>query len=891
MLAHHAFAPGPRPRRVQALNVWIALVERRGAWAGVRSSADSALSGASAAAEADSALEAAAIGGVAAHIDGLAALLAETPYGRLAPPLGSARMSAVALAAVLLRTGAPLAEELAVRVRLLPACLQLFLHFPFNSILHHQVLGLLAAALEAGSDALVGHLLGECNLPGWLASAPVFVTPLPREGDARAGERAQLRAGYAGHLTVIANQLANAATRRPAVHAALKAHAAWQAYVVDQLGPRNELENVGAWAAGRPCAPGRYGSVDTDGPDFLAASELQLAGLSEANGEYSVANGNNDHDPFGGVKRDGPLDMLGGRGQGLVVRALPASSLDEDDDMQWEAADALGDAADHSGLDYGAADAAGPHDGRGPEDLEPGAAAGSPPSSWEDRHELYGSPPGAERAVSTDEDAAVVTACSPPGRPGTLGALDLDAAHESRGGEDKQGFTPGLLTDTPPAGAKLGAEAGGGPDAGQGPDAEEEMRQAGNDDDDESGGDRNSDDDMEGGGPCELLRDESIEETLVVKCYAARLKSSVQGFASSTDTAANKAKEAASDVASKASASASKAGEAVGASQAGAADASRKATGAAAGLGDKAKEAASSAGQKVQGVAAEAKSAASEYAGKAQGAAAGAKDAATAAGHKAGASAAGAAGTAAGTAQAKAGGMPLWALAAGGAAGGLAIYYGLKASPGSHGDKAVDQKVEETRGAVTVEKPAVIATFEVIGADGKPVTLDDLAGDFALIAFGNAKDKELTESKLMRLKDIIAASDKKSNVQYTKAAFVSDDPDNDKPEALAKLLQSVGAVGQKSEQRIMALTGPQVDRIKRAAFVLTARAGEEGKPEPAPGTDSSLYLVNPEHEFTVVYEDKASVEEVADSVAKQILNYKRTHGGWHAVKAVKPRVA
>lgn len=56
--------------------MWIALVERRGAWAGVRSSADSTMSGAGAAAEADVALEAAAIGGVAAHIDGLAALLA-----------------------------------------------------------------------------------------------------------------------------------------------------------------------------------------------------------------------------------------------------------------------------------------------------------------------------------------------------------------------------------------------------------------------------------------------------------------------------------------------------------------------------------------------------------------------------------------------------------------------------------------------------------------------------------------------------------------------------------------------------------------------------------------------------------------------------------------------
>lgn len=42
-----------------------------------------------------------------------------------------------------------------------------------------------------------------------------------------------------------------------------------------------QVENVGAWAAGRPSAPGRYGSIDTNGADFLAASELQLAGLSE----------------------------------------------------------------------------------------------------------------------------------------------------------------------------------------------------------------------------------------------------------------------------------------------------------------------------------------------------------------------------------------------------------------------------------------------------------------------------------------------------------------------------------------------------------------------------------------------------------------------------------
>ena len=74
------------------------------------------------------------------------------------------------------------------------------------------------------------------------------------------------------------------------------------------------------------------------------------------------------------------------------------------------------------------------------------------------------------------------------------------------------------------------------------------------------------------------------------------------------------------------------------------------------------------------------------------------------------------------------------------------------------GDKVVPHKVEDTHGAVTVEKPAVIAAFTVTGADGKPVTADDLKGEFALIAFGRGKDKELSESKLMRLKDILAAT-------------------------------------------------------------------------------------------------------------------------------------
>ena len=60
------------------------------------------------------------------------------PYG-LQPPLGSARLTVVALIAVLLRTGLSSAEEAVMDADLLSLCLTLFISYPFNSILHHKV--------------------------------------------------------------------------------------------------------------------------------------------------------------------------------------------------------------------------------------------------------------------------------------------------------------------------------------------------------------------------------------------------------------------------------------------------------------------------------------------------------------------------------------------------------------------------------------------------------------------------------------------------------------------------------------------------------------------------------------------------------------------------------
>jgi hypothetical protein len=63
----------------------------------------------------------------------------ETAFGVLDPPLGSARLKAVEMVAALARLGSPDAEGSLVTAELLPRCMALFVQYPFNNLLHHQV--------------------------------------------------------------------------------------------------------------------------------------------------------------------------------------------------------------------------------------------------------------------------------------------------------------------------------------------------------------------------------------------------------------------------------------------------------------------------------------------------------------------------------------------------------------------------------------------------------------------------------------------------------------------------------------------------------------------------------------------------------------------------------
>ncbi len=132
----------------------------------------------------------------------------ETPYGMLTPPLGRARLKAVELLAVLLRSGSPAVEAGVMQTGAVSACLQLFAAYPFNNLLHHCVVAMLVAILTKSSGAMLQHIFEHCRLIEWLVNLPTDIRPAPIPGQEElAASKPLVRAGYMGHITQIASTL------------------------------------------------------------------------------------------------------------------------------------------------------------------------------------------------------------------------------------------------------------------------------------------------------------------------------------------------------------------------------------------------------------------------------------------------------------------------------------------------------------------------------------------------------------------------------------------------------------------------------------------------------------------------------------------------------------
>ncbi|XP_062082091.1 uncharacterized protein LOC133788583 isoform X2 [Humulus lupulus] len=182
--------------------------------------------------------------------------LLPTTYGELRPPLGKHRLKIVEFIAVLLRSANEAAEKELVNSGTIKRVIDLFFEYPYNNQLHHHVESIILSCLDSKSDAIVNHLLQECDLIGKILQSdkhPVLSGDVVKPTIPAPGKRAP-RAGNLGHITRIANKLVQLRNCQGRIQEFFQDNVEWSDWQATVLQERNAVENVYRWACGRPTA-------------------------------------------------------------------------------------------------------------------------------------------------------------------------------------------------------------------------------------------------------------------------------------------------------------------------------------------------------------------------------------------------------------------------------------------------------------------------------------------------------------------------------------------------------------------------------------------------------------------------------------------------------------
>jgi len=252
-----------------------------------------------------------------------------TSYGVIKPPVGQSRLKAVELLAALLRAGEEEAEVAVIESNGVQRCMELFIAYPFNNVLHNSCVQLFIA-FDGGSEQVVTYLLAECNLPKWLAEAPEAITPISftkdgtttattnedeeesettgtKDGDTanengkdttitpsktptpaagspskkkgkkkdkkekKKRHRSPLRAGDLGHISQLGSKLNEVAAHSDLVKEILDNCKEWSQFYSNTLEPRLAESNIFAWKCGRPGIGGMMMSGSGEGDDLESA--------------------------------------------------------------------------------------------------------------------------------------------------------------------------------------------------------------------------------------------------------------------------------------------------------------------------------------------------------------------------------------------------------------------------------------------------------------------------------------------------------------------------------------------------------------------------------------------------------------------------------------------
>nr|KYP68537.1 Serine/threonine-protein phosphatase 6 regulatory subunit 2 [Cajanus cajan] len=154
--------------------------------------------------------------------------------------------------AVLLKTGNEVAEKELANTGTIRRVIDLFFEYPYNNSLHHHVESIISSCLESKSDAIIDHLLRDCDLVGRFLQADkhCILSAESNQPTVPAAGKRGTRVGNIGHITRIFNKLVHLAHNQTHILACLQENTDWNEWQATVLQQRNVVENVHRWACG-----------------------------------------------------------------------------------------------------------------------------------------------------------------------------------------------------------------------------------------------------------------------------------------------------------------------------------------------------------------------------------------------------------------------------------------------------------------------------------------------------------------------------------------------------------------------------------------------------------------------------------------------------------------
>lgn len=184
--------------------------------------------------------------------------------------------------------------------------------------------------------------------------------------------------------------------------------------------------------------------------------------------------------------------------------------------------------------------------------------------------------------------------------------------------------------------------------------------------------------------------------------------------------------------------------------------------------------------------------------------------------------------------------------------------------------EAIDKQRRQELG-----KAAIGGKFSLVDHTGKPVTSEDLKGNWLLVYFGFTHCPDVCPEEMEKMVEVVENIEKNKALPNILPLFISVDPERDTVDVVAKYIKEFSP-------KLIGLTGTkeQVHEVTRAYRVYYSAGPKDIDEDYIVDHTIIIYLVDPDGEFVDYYGQTKTADQVAGAISIQMLKYKSAKNKW-----------